>query len=234
MVHSYQRMMVIHCIMGRSCLICFPGKELRIGEVSCQNHLQFQIIVPYPQLGTMACGVFLYVSAAYFSLSDVYLCKKYKNFLIFFSRKLLLLRKRNTVYTRSKHGFSLRKSKVLSFGGSSLKWSKSIDRYSKKANEVSWAGWMAEAKFLFFFPILTALKSTYVHFANARVSSLSIIFLSASMQEATLAVAAVERKNRERRGAAHVASPTKSRNSSSRKLAHSMELHRICSGSGVC
>ncbi|XP_011002421.1 PREDICTED: zinc finger CCCH domain-containing protein 7-like isoform X2 [Populus euphratica] len=34
--------------------------------------------------------------------------------------KLLLLRKRNTVYTRSKHGFSLKKSKVLSFGGSSL------------------------------------------------------------------------------------------------------------------
>ncbi|KAG6776122.1 hypothetical protein POTOM_019626 [Populus tomentosa] len=100
--------------------------------------------------------------------------------------KLLLLRKRNTVYTRSKHGFSLRKSKVLSFGGSSLKWSKSIERYWKKANE-----------------------------------------------EATLAVAAVERKNRERRGAAHGASPTKSRNSSSRKLAHSMELHRICSGSGV-
>jgi hypothetical protein len=98
----------------------------------------------------MACGVFLYVSAAYFSLSDVYLCKKYKNFLIFFSRKLLLLRKRNTVYTRSKHGFSLRKSKVLSFGGSSLKWSKSIERYSKKANEVSWAGWMTEAKIFFF------------------------------------------------------------------------------------
>ena len=89
-------------------------------------------------------------------------------------------------------------------------------------------------KIFIYFPILTALKSTYVHFANVRVSSLSIIFLSASMQEATLAVAAVERKNRERRGAAHGASPTKSRNSSSRKLAHSMELHRICSGSGVC
>ncbi|XP_050235440.1 uncharacterized protein At1g21580 isoform X2 [Mercurialis annua] len=50
-------------------------------------------------------------------------------------RKLLLLRKRDTEYTRSKHGFSLRKSKVLSVGGSSLKWSKSIERQSKKANE---------------------------------------------------------------------------------------------------
>ncbi|XP_044479300.1 uncharacterized protein LOC123206214 isoform X1 [Mangifera indica] len=51
------------------------------------------------------------------------------------SRKLLLLRKRDTVYTRSNHGFSLRKSKVLSVGGSSLKWSKSIENRSKKANE---------------------------------------------------------------------------------------------------
>ncbi|KAJ9166712.1 hypothetical protein P3X46_021419 [Hevea brasiliensis] len=50
-------------------------------------------------------------------------------------RKLLLSRKRDTVYTRSKHGFSLRKSKVLSVGGSSLKWSKSIERRSKKASE---------------------------------------------------------------------------------------------------
>ncbi|KDP32867.1 hypothetical protein JCGZ_12159 [Jatropha curcas] len=50
-------------------------------------------------------------------------------------RKLLLLRKRDTVYTRSKHGFSLRKSKVLGVGGSSLKWSKSLERRSKKVNE---------------------------------------------------------------------------------------------------
>ena len=53
------------------------------------------------------------------------------------SRKLLLSRKRDTVYTRSINGFSLRKSKVLSVGASSLKWSKSIERHSKKANEVS-------------------------------------------------------------------------------------------------
>ncbi|KAG8378217.1 hypothetical protein BUALT_Bualt08G0114800 [Buddleja alternifolia] len=51
------------------------------------------------------------------------------------SQKLLLSRKRGAIYTRSTHGYSLRMSKVLSVGGSSLKWSKSIDRNSKKANE---------------------------------------------------------------------------------------------------
>lgn len=94
------------------------------------------------------------------------------------SRKLLLLRKRDTVYTRSTGGFSLRKSKVLGVGGSSLKWSKSIERQSKKANE-----------------------------------------------EATLAVAAVERKKREQNGAASVISETESRNHSSRKSVHNIMLH---------
>lgn len=51
----------------------------------------------------------------------------------------MLLRKRDTVYVRSAHGLSLRKSKVLSVGGASLKWSKSIERQSKKANEVSYS-----------------------------------------------------------------------------------------------
>lgn len=55
-----------------------------------------------------------------------------------FSRKLKLSRQRDTVYTRSTNGFSLRKSRVLSIGGSSLKWSKSIERRSKKASEVRW------------------------------------------------------------------------------------------------
>ncbi|KAG2665874.1 hypothetical protein I3760_15G029300 [Carya illinoinensis] len=86
------------------------------------------------------------------------------------SRKLLLLRKRDTVYTRSINGFSLRKFKVLSVGGSSLKWSKSIEKNSKKANE-----------------------------------------------EATLAVAAVERKKREQIGSARSCSRTKNRNHSSRE-----------------
>lgn len=48
-----------------------------------------------------------------------------------------MMRKRHTVYTRSTNGYSLRKSKVLSIGGSHLKWSKSIERDSRKANEVS-------------------------------------------------------------------------------------------------
>ncbi|KAL6208335.1 hypothetical protein ACLB2K_019286 [Fragaria x ananassa] len=51
------------------------------------------------------------------------------------SKKLLLSRMRDTVYTRSTHGFSLRKYKVLSVGGSSLKWSKSSESRSKKVNE---------------------------------------------------------------------------------------------------
>ncbi|XP_057442716.1 uncharacterized protein LOC130734365 isoform X2 [Lotus japonicus] len=78
------------------------------------------------------------------------------------SKKLLLSRKRDTVYTRSTHGFSLWKSKVLGVGGYSLKWSKSIEKHSKKANE-----------------------------------------------EATLAVAAVERKKREQKDEACINSQTK-------------------------
>ncbi|KAE9615277.1 hypothetical protein Lal_00048290 [Lupinus albus] len=78
------------------------------------------------------------------------------------SKKLLLLRKRDTVYTRSTHGFSLWKSKVLGVGGSSLKWSKSIEKHSKQANE-----------------------------------------------EATLAVAAVERKKREQEDATFIGSQAK-------------------------
>ncbi|XP_010319713.1 uncharacterized protein At1g21580 isoform X3 [Solanum lycopersicum] len=50
-------------------------------------------------------------------------------------RKLLLSKKRETIYTRSIHGLSLRRSKVLSVSGSSLKWSKSIEQRSKKAAE---------------------------------------------------------------------------------------------------
>ncbi|KAL3840050.1 hypothetical protein ACJIZ3_024641 [Penstemon smallii] len=51
------------------------------------------------------------------------------------SQKVLLSRKRGAVYTKSTHGYSLRMSKVLSVGGSSLKWSKTIERISKKTNE---------------------------------------------------------------------------------------------------
>ncbi|KAI3984052.1 hypothetical protein MKX01_035179 [Papaver californicum] len=51
------------------------------------------------------------------------------------NKKLLLSLKRDTVYTRSTGGFSLRRSKVLSIGGSNLKWSKSIEKRTKKVNE---------------------------------------------------------------------------------------------------
>ncbi|CAN4121117.1 unnamed protein product [Withania somnifera] len=50
-------------------------------------------------------------------------------------RKLLLSKKRETIYTRSIHGLSLRRHKVLSVSGSSLKWSKSLEQRSKKAAE---------------------------------------------------------------------------------------------------
>eukprot|EP00252_Welwitschia_mirabilis_P025238 TRINITY_DN779_c0_g1_i4.p1 TRINITY_DN779_c0_g1~~TRINITY_DN779_c0_g1_i4.p1 ORF type:complete len:1303 (+),score=277.56 TRINITY_DN779_c0_g1_i4:328-4236(+) len=51
------------------------------------------------------------------------------------SKKLMRLHKRDTVYTRSRDGFSLRRSGVLSLGGSSLKWTKSLEKQSKEANE---------------------------------------------------------------------------------------------------
>ncbi|KAK7320962.1 hypothetical protein VNO77_30965 [Canavalia gladiata] len=95
------------------------------------------------------------------------------------SKKLLLLRKRDTVYTRSSHGFSLWKSKVLGVGGSSLKWSKSIEKNSKQANEVSLA------------------------------FDTGVVLHELSVSEATLAVAAVERKKREQKDAVCVNSQSK-------------------------
>ncbi|PUZ59831.1 hypothetical protein GQ55_4G074800 [Panicum hallii var. hallii] len=50
-------------------------------------------------------------------------------------RKLLQTRKRSTIYTVSTDGFSLRKSGVLSLGGSSLKWSRFLEKHSQKVNE---------------------------------------------------------------------------------------------------
>ncbi|GAB2270421.1 hypothetical protein Dimus_005323 [Dionaea muscipula] len=52
-------------------------------------------------------------------------------------RKLLSSRKRDVIYTRSGHGFTLRRSKVVSVGGYSLKWSKSIEKRSKKSNKAA-------------------------------------------------------------------------------------------------
>ncbi|XP_051139200.1 uncharacterized protein LOC127256995 [Andrographis paniculata] len=51
------------------------------------------------------------------------------------SSKLLLSRKRGAIYKRSARGYSVRISKILSVGGASLKWSKSMERNSKKTNE---------------------------------------------------------------------------------------------------
>ncbi|XP_071733878.1 uncharacterized protein [Rutidosis leptorrhynchoides] len=62
------------------------------------------------------------------------------------SRKLQHSRKRNMIYTRSKHGFSLRMSKLLSVGGSGLKWSKSLEKNSKRANEEATLAVAAAAK----------------------------------------------------------------------------------------
>ncbi|KAL2894016.1 Zinc finger CCCH domain-containing protein 7 [Bienertia sinuspersici] len=53
----------------------------------------------------------------------------------YWSRKLLSSRKRGAVYVRSGRGFSLRRSKVTSLPGTSLKWSKSMERRSKKVEE---------------------------------------------------------------------------------------------------
>ncbi|XP_019104663.1 uncharacterized protein LOC104894407 isoform X2 [Beta vulgaris subsp. vulgaris] len=53
----------------------------------------------------------------------------------YWSRKLLSSRKRGAVYVRSGRGFSLRRSKVTSLPGTSLKWSKSMEKRSKKVEE---------------------------------------------------------------------------------------------------
>lgn len=47
------------------------------------------------------------------------------------------MRKRHTVYRISTNGHSLKRSKVVSIGGSHLKWSKSVERDSKKPEFLS-------------------------------------------------------------------------------------------------
>ncbi|KAK1613054.1 hypothetical protein QYE76_036727 [Lolium multiflorum] len=49
-------------------------------------------------------------------------------------RKLLQTKKRDTTYTVSTNGFSIRKSAVSSVGGSSLKWSRSLEKRSQKVD----------------------------------------------------------------------------------------------------
>ncbi|XP_020228266.1 uncharacterized protein LOC109809359 isoform X2 [Cajanus cajan] len=115
---------------------------------------QYQKVWPqlFPWKRTTFLRNFIHNSASNFNSSSV----------SSISKKLLQLRKRDTVYTRSTHGFSLWKSRVLGVGGCSLKWSKSIEKNSKQANE-----------------------------------------------EATLAVAAVERKKREQKNAVCIGSQSK-------------------------
>ncbi|KAM0933950.1 putative transcription factor C3H family [Dioscorea sansibarensis] len=102
-------------------------------------------------------SLFPWKRAIYWKSSSNIPCTSNKSSLSLISRRLQLTRRRNTVYTVSTDGFSIRKAGVISIGGSSLKWSKSIERQTKKASE-----------------------------------------------EATLAVAEVERMKRERKRAAHL------------------------------
>ncbi|KAJ7515849.1 hypothetical protein O6H91_22G031200 [Diphasiastrum complanatum] len=51
------------------------------------------------------------------------------------SRKLQNMRMSQPIYTRSASGFSLHRSGVMSLGGANLKWTKSMEKNSKKARE---------------------------------------------------------------------------------------------------
>lgn len=110
------------------------------------------------------------------------------------SQRLKLLRKRDAVYIRSKHGLSLRRSKVLSIGGSSLKWSKSIERRSKKVNEVC--------------QLLSVRLDTVG-------SEFSGFFVTCHLQDATRAVLEAQREKREQK--ASMSARTKKENNGSRK-----------------
>lgn len=83
-----------------------------------------------------------------------------------YSRKLSLSRKNDTIYKRSFSGFSLRRSKVLSFCGRSLKWSKSMERNSRKANEVSQVVYVRYSLLILFLKIWLSIISA------KRISSL--------------------------------------------------------------
>ncbi|KAK4765888.1 hypothetical protein SAY87_007530 [Trapa incisa] len=82
------------------------------------------------------------------------------------SRRLMLLRKREAVYVRSSHGFSLPKSKVASVSGRSLKWSKSMERRTKEASEVSYS--LVSVEWTFNFGLITHLSTIFAHFIEYR------------------------------------------------------------------
>ncbi|XP_027368943.1 uncharacterized protein LOC113874891 isoform X2 [Abrus precatorius] len=148
------------CKPSRASLVWTPRSKNSSKNVRDAWHYQRVIPQLFPWKRTTFLRSFIHNSASSFNSSS----------LSAISKKLLLLRKRDTVYTRSTHGFSLWKSKVLGVGGSSLKWSKSIEKNSKQANE-----------------------------------------------EATLAVAAVERKKREQKDVVCISSQSKSRKHSFRE-----------------
>ncbi|KAK1263347.1 Zinc finger CCCH domain-containing protein 7 [Acorus gramineus] len=99
-----------------------------------------------------------------------------------FIRNMQLVQKRGTIYTVSTGGFSLRKSGVLSIGGSSLKWSKSIEKRSKKTSEVVGI-WLT---------------------MNEVIFKLVRPYIENIWKEATLAVVEAERKKKELKGSVHV------------------------------
>lgn len=93
-----------------------------IGTLSCQ--MVFPYLFPWKRV----------VNQKSFILNDRFpISSRFPLSLI--SQKLQCLRKRDTIYKVSTDGFTLRKAGVVSIGGSNLKWSKSIEKRSKKASE---------------------------------------------------------------------------------------------------
>lgn len=122
----------------------------------------------------------------------------------FCSKKLQHLRKVQPVYSRSGRGFSLHRSGLLGLSGANLKWSKSIERRSKQASEVSCA-MLKKMCQIFNKPA----SSSFQNCSFQRLVKLlclrfklsdchHIVFL---YQEATKAVAAVEKQQREKKEA---------------------------------
>ena len=111
------------------------------------------------------------------------------------------MRKTHTIYTRSTNGYSLRKSKVLSLGGSHLKWSNYIERDSRKANEVS---------------IFTELSLACLAVSTTE-SGVNCLFFFLFVQEATLTAAEFSKKESEKHSGQSTTRIT-SRNHLTRKL----------------
>ncbi|CAA6661407.1 unnamed protein product [Spirodela intermedia] len=89
------------------------------------NLLKHRKVLPYlfPWKRTAYCGS-VFAKGSYLD--------KHPSLLV---RKLRLLRQKNAGYTISNNGFSLKMSGVRNIGGSSLKWSKSMEKRSRKTSE---------------------------------------------------------------------------------------------------